>query len=496
MTETCDSYDVAIIGGGINGASTAQHLASAGYRVFLAEKGDFAEGATARSSRLLHCGLRHLANGSPAKELMRHPLRLLRSLRTVHEDMAARDELVGSIPERVKPMTFCLPVYKEDIYRPWHMDVAFGFLRLANLKGAPLDYRRFRPNAAEMPALARHLRSQDQLAGMVTFREYVFDWPERIALDALMDARRLGADIRNYTKVVRLTHEDDFWRLSLQDGGQISASVVLNLAGAWLDEVSASAGSNAPAKCRPMSGIHIALKLPAEFENHGVFAFNRLAEPLYCLPWRDHHYVGLTRRSFSGDPTNIAATNEEIDWLLAETNHCFPGLGLARDDVLYSWAGVNPLTADPGEPLGSREIKIHDHAPDGLPEFLSVTAGPIMTHRRIARRLVERVQKRLKPSRPVSPVRYDSRKMSDDETIAQAITEYPRNLGDLMLRRLGYGWTLDQGHMKAQYVADKAAPELGWDAARVRQEIETYAKSVRDIRRRPTNTGRNQETTK
>ena len=170
-------FDVAIIGGGINGASAAQHLSAEGYRVFLAEKDDFANGASARSSRLLHCGLRHLASGASPAELLRHPVRLAKSLKTVREDMAARDEIVGSIPDRVAPMTFCLPVYKDDIYKPWHMDVAFAALRLSSPKGVSLDYRRYRPGAANLPALTHHLRNPEQLSGVVTFREYVFDWP-------------------------------------------------------------------------------------------------------------------------------------------------------------------------------------------------------------------------------------------------------------------------------------------------------------------------------
>jgi glycerol-3-phosphate dehydrogenase len=492
-SDNANHFDVAIVGGGINGASAAQHLAAAGYRVFLAESGDFANGASARSSRLLHCGLRHLADGSAPAEMVRHPLRSIRALNTVREDMVARDEIVRSIPDRVKPMTFCLPIYKQDTYRPWHMDLAFSVLRMTSPRGVALDYRRYRPDATDLPPLSRHLRNADQLAGLVSFREYIFDWPERIALDALGDARQLGAELRNYTKVTGLHREDDLWHLTLQDGTRVSAPLVLNLAGAWVDSVSASAGSNAAAKCQPISGVHIALKLPEEFDGHGVFAFNRLEEPLYCLPWRGYHYVGLTRRPYSGDATGITASNEEIDWLLAETNHCFPRLGLTRKDVLYTWAGVNPLTADPAEPLGSREIKIHDLEADGLPGIFSLTGGPIMTHRRVARRLVERVRARLKPSRPEQSPTYDRPRVSGDAEILQAAGEAPHSLADLMMRRLGYGWDPDQGLTLARHVAQTAAPALAWDETRIEQEIENYTNHLKDARRCPSAEAPNQE---
>ncbi|CTQ56310.1 Aerobic glycerol-3-phosphate dehydrogenase [Roseibium album] len=493
ISDNSNHFDVAIVGGGINGASAAQHLAAAGYRVFLAESGDFANGASARSSRLLHCGLRHLADGTSPAEIIRNPLRLFRALNTVREDMIARDEIVQSIPDRVKPMTFCLPVYRQDTYRPWHMGLAFSVLRMTSPRGVALDYQRYRPDAANLPPLSRHLRAADQLSGMVSFREYMFDWPERIALDALNDARHLGAELRNYAKVTRLQRDNGLWCLTLQDGSQVSSPVVLNLAGAWVDSVSASAGSNAAARCQPISGVHIALKLPEEFDGHGVFAFNRLGEPLYCLPWRGHHYVGLTRRPHSGDRAEITATDEEIDWLLAETNHCFPCLGLTRKDVLYSWAGVNPLTADPAEPLGSREIKIHDLEADGLPGIFSLTGGPIMTHRRVARRLVARVRERLKPSRPEQSPTYDRRRVSGDAEILQAATEAPRSLADLMMRRLGYGWDPDQGLSRARHVAETAAPALGWGRSRVEQEIEDYINHLKDARRRPSAEAPSQE---
>ena len=299
--------------------------------------------------------------------------------------------------------------------------------------------------------------------------------------------------MRNYTRVDKLIHKTGLWHLTLSNGDTINAPVVLNLAGAWVDGINASAGHNGPVKCQPISGVHIALKLPKEFDGHGVFAFNRLGEPLYCLPWRDHHYVGLTRRPHSGDPTGICASDEEIDWMLAETKHCFPQLQLNREDVLYSWAGVNPLTADPSEPLGSREIKIHDLSNEGLPGLLTLTGGPIMTHRRVARRLLQQVRIRLKPSMPAQPPIYSPPHSSDNEAISAATGEGPRCLADLMMRRLGYGWDRDQGLSHVRHVAEVAAPLMGWDKDRIDFEIQSYAKHLEDTRRQPSTSAPRQE---
>lgn len=496
-------FDIAIIGAGINGASTAQHLSAAGYRVLVVDQGDFANGASARSSRLLHCGLRHLANGSRVAGMMMRPDRLFRSLQTVRDDMIARDEIVRTIPERVKPINFCLPIYRDDPYAPWHMDAAFGMLRLTSPRGEPLEYRRYRPGRFDQVPIAPWLRDPDSLRSVAVFREYIFDWPERIALDALFDARRMGAEVHNYMRVEHLQRDEaaEQWILTLKDNRgddpaqEVRANIVLNLAGAWVDQVIGSTGRNAPQKCQGIKGIHIAIQLPPEFEDWGVFTYNSLGEPLYCLPWRGIHYIGLTRTPHKGDATGIHATDQEIDWMLGETNRCLPKLGLTRADVLYSWAGVNPLTHDAAEPLGSREIKIHDLAVDGIEGMFTLTGGPIMTHRRVANRFVERLHPMLAPSgpqktlsyRPENSLSYGAKPgaVPRDAIAHSALTENPATLIDLMMRRLGLGWEADQGQGLAHEVAREAAPHMGWSEEQIESEVRAYqAHLIRD-RRKP-----------
>lgn len=502
-------FDVAIIGAGINGASAAQHLSAAGYRVLVVDQDDFANGASSRSSRLLHCGLRHLANGSSVYGLMMRPDRLLRSLGTVRADMVARDEIVRTIPERVKAMNFCLPIYRDDPYAPWHMDAAFAMLRMTSLGGVPLDYRRYRASRLDQVPVTPWLRDPDKLRSVAVFREYIFDWPERIALDALFDARRMGARVHNYMEVTALTRDDakNHWRLSLQDVSQdsraheVTASVVLNLAGAWVDRVIGRTGENAPRKSNGIKGIHIALQLPPEFADWGIFTYNSLGEPLYCLPWRGIHYVGLTRTPHQGDASGVYATDPEIDWMLGETNRCLPKLGLTRADVLYSWAGVNPLTHDPEEPLGSREIKIHDLSADNLAGMFTLTGGPIMTHRRVANRLLDHVRSVLPPSAREQNIRYRPEnsfgrgegvgitapygQVSPEAIAHSAQHENPKTLADLMMRRLGVGWDVDQGQKLAAQIAGQAAPHLGWSQARTESEIRAYHDLLARDRRRP-----------
>ena len=499
--------DVAIVGAGINGASAAQHLAAAGYRVLAVDQGDFADGATSRSSRLLHCGLRHLATGSNVWSYLLRPDRFARALGIVGADMAARDEIVRTSPHRLRSFNFCLPIYSDDPYAPWQLDAAFTLLRLMSHKGVPLEYRRYRSSDLEAVPIIPWLRDPGRLRSVAVFREYQFDWAERIALDALFDARRMGAEIRNYTRVEKLERAGGGgWRLTLAptpvsqsaDGlpsARVTADLVLNLAGAWVDRVILKSAIAARPKCVGLKGIHIAVHLPEPFAGWGLFAYNTIGEPLYCLPWRGMHYIGPTRTPFKDDATRVAATDEEIDWIIGETNRCFPKLEIGRSDVLFTWAGVQPVTYDAEDPKGNREIKIHDLEADGLPGIFTLTGGPIMTHRHVARRLVVTVGKRRAPSgRPREPNFEPLDPEADGNTPPMASAaaversaqnEQPRNLADLLMRRLGVGWETDQGLALARPVAEAAAPHLGWSAGRIDAEVAAYKALLLSERRRP-----------
>lgn len=110
------AVDVLAIGAGINGVSAAPHLSASGHDVFLVDEADFGAGATARSSRLLHCGLRYLAPGRSLAEFLIRPDRLLTALRMARQAMTARAELVHTVPERVAAMRFCFPIYRDGPY--------------------------------------------------------------------------------------------------------------------------------------------------------------------------------------------------------------------------------------------------------------------------------------------------------------------------------------------------------------------------------------------
>ena len=414
------AFDTVIIGGGINGASAAQHLAAAGYAVLLVDKADYGAGSSSRSSRLLHCGLRYLAPGRSIWEFVRHPDRLVTALGMARQAIHARAQIVHTAPERTRRMNFCFPIYRRGPYKKWQLDLAFRILGALGPKDPPLDYRILgRPQVAEIP-LVRWLRDPDQLSAVAVFREYQVDWPERMCADAILDAERMGGIARNYTAVEQLSRNGNgLWHVALVDvlddtRAQVTAKSVLNMAGIWIDGVNARAPAPVGRKVLGTKGAHIMVQLPPECAAWASRTLNRRNEPFYCVPWRGMHFFGPTEILYEGDPDDVCLLEQEVEFLLDEANDLLPALHLTRNDVLFGWAGVRPLTYDPAQPMGKRAREIHDFSVEGLPGLFAMTAGPVMTHRSAGQSMAAAVRRTMLPSRPPQEPSYAARHFPDN----------------------------------------------------------------------------------
>lgn len=479
------SFDVAVIGAGVNGANTAQTLSARGYRVLLVDKGDFASGSSSRSSRLLHCGLRYLAPGGSLWDFVRHPGRFAVACRMARDAMISRARFVELTPERVRPLSFCFPVYDDSPYAGWQIDAAFALLGRLGGRSVPLDYRRLGAREALETPLLEHLRAPDRLKSVAMFREYQFDWPERIAMDAILDAERMGATVRNYTPVTHMARKGDGWRLELADAlddavppVSVSARAVCNMAGIWIDDVNGRAEPDGASRLiTGTKGCHIVVQLPAECRDYGIATLNRLNEPFYCIPWRGLHYFGPTETLYEGDRDDIHVTPEEIDFLIGEANHLLPGLKVSRSDVLYTWAGVRPLTYDPAQPLGARSRDLHDLSPNGMENVFAMTAGPIMSHRSAGTIAADALAPKLAPSGPAAEPSYAARSVAD---IRRAVAEeQAETLVDVMFRRTGKGWSETMGREEAEAAAEIMGEVKGWPRERIAREAADYLEYLR-----------------
>lgn len=478
------SFDVVVIGAGINGASTAQCLAGAGYRVLLADKGDLASGSSGRSTRVLHCGLRYFETPRPVRDFALHPVRGLEALSMARSAMRTRARLCRDAPSRLKPFRMFFPIDARGPYRPWQVDLALRVLGWLDDLKEPLAYQRLSKAEAEALPLVRDLASLDSLDSVAAFTEYMFDWPERFVIDMALDAARLGAQLCTYTEATLTGHDATGWQLQLRDCASerlpvtIRAKRVVNMAGIWIDRVNATAGA-AKRLILGTKGAHLAVRLPPEYAGYGISALNSQMEPHYVVPGRAGlHHIGPTETVYEGDIDDIRASAHDVDFLLAETERLLPGLGLNRSHVVFTWAGVRPLTFDAQAPKGKRTRELHHVSVPGAPPLLAMTAGPIMGHRSAGEAVLAAIRDELAPSGVGGEMRFSPRRFDEDQNSPRVVgpddpttyadlvdgirSEHARSLADLLLRRSGLVWTGLITDSVVNRSADAIASEFGW----------------------------------
>ena len=202
------------------------------------------------------------------------------------------------------------------------------------------------------------------------------------------------------------------------------------------------------------------------------------------------HYAGPTDTAFDGDIDDIHATDHEIEHLVHQVNALLPAVDLKRKDVLFSWAGVRPLTYSPDEQMGLRGHQLHDLSHEGMPNVFNMTSSPILSHRLAGVQLRNAVKEKLEPSgepgrisyaattplpAPESPAllnHWPEVRIADLRHAAQH--EQPVSLEDLLFRRVGAGWTETMAREGARVAADAVADILEWDQTQVEKEVEDY----------------------
>lgn len=488
------TFDVVVIGGGIVGASAAREAAAAGYSVLLAEKDDFATGSTSRSSRLLHCGLRYFEAPNPLRYFALHPGRFLTSLRMAKQAMTERREMVLTAPARTTPLDFHFPVFRNGPYKSWQTDIAFRLLGGLAPKDVPLNYRNLDRDAALRNPLVAALANTDDLVSVARFTEYQFNWPERICIDAILEAEDKGAVVLNYTNAAIGDISANLRLVTLTDRSGQSVNVkgrrVLSMAGIWIDTLLQQNTPDLPRKIFGTKGAHIVIRLPDQFRKQGISTLNSEGEPFYCIPWHDLHYIGPTETPFKGNPEDIRTDQQDLDFLLSETASLFPGLNVTASDVLRTWAGVRPLTYDPAHPKGNRSRRLHDLSGDGLPGVYAMTAAPIMSHRDAGREVVRALKRTLPAAGVHSAPDYRCSGPIENSNTAPIVAgksdyrladvrhavrhEHAKSLMDVLYRRTGLGLRHDFTPEELSRVAEAMGQELGWTDTQRQEEIRTF----------------------
>jgi glycerol-3-phosphate dehydrogenase len=378
------SYDLCVIGGGINGVAIARDAALRGLTVVLLERRDLSSGTSAWSSRIVHGGLKYLEH---------------LEVGLVRECVRDRRELLRDAPHLVRRYPMLIPGFRGD-RRPWWL-IRLGVIAHDVLKGRDPFPRGRSLGRAAVARLAPGL-DLAALRGATLYHDGQVPWAERLAVELALDAAGAGADVVTRAEVAGFLTEDDrvtgvrVRDLSPDGAGtgagaedvthEVRARAVVNAAGPWVDAV---LGHGVPGRRRigGTKGSHVVVdRFEGAPEVCTFFEAHADGRPMYLMPWVDRLLIGTTDLTFEGELDDLAASDDEIAYLLDETNRLYPGAGLTEADVLYSYAGVRPLPAMPGVTDNAkipREHVIVDHAPThrGL---VSALSGKWTTHRALA----------------------------------------------------------------------------------------------------------------
>ena len=385
------TFDLVVIGGGMAGAGIARDAVLRGYRTLLLERKDFAYGTTSRSSKLVHGGLRYLE---------------LFDVGLVRESLRERERLARLAPHLVRPLPFLVPVYRGAKRGMFMIRLGMKLYDLLTPGKRTEHYRTI--SRQETLRLERHLNPED-LAGSGFYFDDLLLLPERLCLENVLSAQRWGAVVHNYAEVTIIRGQDSRaasrgWEIEakgLLDGSvtRVGARVVVNATGPWADQVRQQAGVDMGRRCvRTTKGIHLLLP---RITDHAVYiAAKRDDRMFFVIPWRQFTLVGTTDTDFNGDLDRLAATREDVQYLMHETQRVFPSANMREEDIYYTYAGVRPLNFEEGK-SASAVSRTHKVIPEGDGgTFLSITGTKLTCFRSLAEKAVDQVGRLLGRQEP------------------------------------------------------------------------------------------------
>ena len=374
------TFDLLVLGGGINGTGVARDAARRGLSVALVEKEDFGYGTTGRSTRLIHGGLRYLA---------------MYDFGLVAESLREREALLRNAAHLVKPVTFLVPFYKGQRTPPWKLKAGlrlYDALARSDLVPAHCTFTR-----EQVLALEPGLRAEG-LTGGASYGDAQVEMVERLCVENALDAAAHGAVLLNHARAGSLRREGDLHAAEVTDllTGRsllVRARRVVNTTGPWLDRLAGLP----PLRSRMTKGVHLVTP-PAT--RHALLLFSPDDDRVFfSIPWLGHQLVGTTDTDYANDPDEVHATREDVEYLRRGVRRILPGADV--DTVHYAYAGIRNLVPEEGksESQVSRKHQLLDHAAHGHPGVLSLVGGKITPFRAVCEQVVDILARDLGASR-------------------------------------------------------------------------------------------------
>ncbi|MBK7834422.1 MAG: glycerol-3-phosphate dehydrogenase/oxidase [Gemmatimonadetes bacterium] len=523
-----ETFDLLVIGGGIVGCGVARDAALRGLRVALCEKGDFASGTSSRSSRLVHGGVRYLEHGHlhlvfessrERRRLLRMAPHLVRPLEFTWPVYAgarvAQWKLLAGLT-LYDALALFRNVGNHRRLTPHGVIAREPELSTLGLAGGAIYWDAATDDARL--TLANALGAADAGATVLNYAEVT----TLVRGNVHGRGRATGAIVRDGV-----------------GGGEVTvrARCIVSAVGPWTDTVQPLEGGESHTGVLGSAGVHIAVpRLRVGNRAAVTLVAPQDGRVMFVLPAGMQTIIGTTETPAARGPDDIRPTREEVRYLLAACNANFPAAQLRDDDVMSAWSGIRPLAATPGDHEAGSASREHTIG-EGALGVLWVTGGKLTTYRAMAEDVVDRVCAALgeteRPGRPhrevllpggamqsLAATEHDAeaaigdadvarrlvgaygsdwrevwrptrddvalRARLDDAlpyTLAEAVHAVTREmavtLGDLLIRRTHLAFELrDHGLAAAVQLAERLAPRLGWDAARVTHELGRYEREV------------------
>ena len=352
------SYDLLVVGGGINGCAIAREASLLGLKVLLVERDDLASHTSSASTKLIHGGLRYLE---------------FYDFKLVGEALRERERLLHAAPHIIRPLLFVLP--QENAVRPWWLVRTGLFLydRLGGRTSLPHSRGLRRSDTAFSAPLKGGNR------GFVYSDAQVDD--SRLTLLNAIDAAENGADVRTYTALTAADRGADGWTARLSDGSTVTARALVNAAGPWIHALAEQLGLPQRGTVRLVKGSHIVV--PRLYEGDHAYIL-QLADRriIFAIPWQGQTEIGTTDIPVDR-PEDAVISPDEVAYLCDGINQHFTRQ-ITPADVTSTWSGVRPLYDD-GESSAqavTRDYKLE--LDTGGAPLLSVFGGKITTGRHLA----------------------------------------------------------------------------------------------------------------
>ncbi len=362
-------WDIIVIGGGATGLGIAVDAAQRGYRVLLLEKNDFAKGTSSRSTKLVHGGVRYLAQGN---------------LKLVIEALRERGFLLKNAPHLTRVQEFVIPAY--SYWQKWYYGIGLLVYDMLSNKlslGRPSILTR-KSTLSLLPSILKK-----KLRGGISYKDGQFD-DSRLAMTLALTAFDLGATLVNYCGVVALNKKDgkisgvvaidDF----SEEQFELAAKSVINATGVFVDQVLAMDDKSSPHMVMPSQGVHLVVSKKF-FPGSSALMIPKTSDGrvLFALPWHGEVVIGTTDTALNLISEEPIALEEEIEFILSNYNQ-YSELKISRSDILSVFAGLRPLVKTSN--TGSTALASRDHTIIvSTSNLITITGGKWTTYRRMAK---------------------------------------------------------------------------------------------------------------